>query len=292
MIDVVIPAYAEPVDLVEMKNHLKVDLSETDDDALIRSQIVAARDLIQKSTGSNSSRQQVMAATTFDLTLVDWWTPWWVEYPSEHAWNDNAWFNRAGYSAILLPCIPLLSVTSITYVDANGATQTLSPSNYSVNLAEGKIYLAYNQTWPTLRYGWNDRITVRFVAGMAAPFTADKTADTITVSGRSFTVGDRVRVVNSGGALPLPLKVNTDYFVLAAGLSLTSGGPLVDITDVGSGTQFIGGDLVGFETLRAAMKLLVGFWYENRSAVDTGRQAVGATVLPFAVEALVATVHA
>ena len=94
--------------------------------------------------------------------------------------------------------------------------------------------------------------------------------------------------MNSGGALPTGLSALTDYFVrdYTAGtfkLALTSGGTAVDITGVGTGTHYISADLTSFETLRSAMKLVVGHWYMQREAVVAGTQSV----LPMAVDALV-----
>jgi uncharacterized phiE125 gp8 family phage protein len=45
---------------------------------------------------------------------------------------------------------PIQSVESITYVDVNGATQTLDPSIYLVDVATepGRIYLAPGKIWP------------------------------------------------------------------------------------------------------------------------------------------------
>lgn len=59
---------------------------------------------------------------------------------------------------------PLQSVTSITYVDTNGATQTLATSIYKVDTVEGKVRRAYNQSWPSVR-GQANAIVITFVAG-------------------------------------------------------------------------------------------------------------------------------
>lgn len=276
----VIPPYAEPVHYVDMKNHLKASTDITDDDALIASQIVAARDKTETETGTNCSRNKVMLATTFDFGLSTF--PW---------WSEDLYVRLYNAPPIGLPRVPVVSITSITYVDNAGVTQTLSSSLYSiVDAARGIIALNYNEAWPSVRFQPN-AVMIRFVAGMAAPFTAVATTDILSVLGRSFTVADRVRLLNSGGSLPGGLMADTDYFVIAGPkLSLTSGGSAVDITSVGSGTHFIATDLAGFETLRNAIKVLVGHWYMNREAVlVTGANPL---VLPLAFEALVASQHA
>lgn len=70
---------------------------------------------------------------------------------------------------IRVPYPPLVSVTSITYVDSAGNTQTLSASSYGVDVQRepGRIYLAYAQVWPTIR-DIQAAVTVRYVAGYAS----------------------------------------------------------------------------------------------------------------------------
>lgn len=65
---------------------------------------------------------------------------------------------------LLLP--PLQSVTSITYVDEDGATQTLPTDQYQVDAVSepARIVPAYNVTWPATRKQPN-AVIVRFVAG-------------------------------------------------------------------------------------------------------------------------------
>ncbi|QNN24339.1 hypothetical protein HED60_19365 [Planctomycetales bacterium ZRK34] len=74
---------------------------------------------------------------------------------------------------ITLPRSPVVSVTSITYVDTNGNTQTLSSSLYTVDTAAkpGKIYKAYNATYPSIR-SQHDAVTVRFTAGYGTTTSA------------------------------------------------------------------------------------------------------------------------
>jgi uncharacterized phiE125 gp8 family phage protein len=67
-----------------------------------------------------------------------------------------------------LPFAPVASVSSVTYVDIAGATQTLSASVYEAR-ADGlsaSIVLKSGQAWPTIQTG--SRITVTAVVGTAA----------------------------------------------------------------------------------------------------------------------------
>ena len=63
---------------------------------------------------------------------------------------------------------PVASVTSITYLDTNGASQTLSPSLYQTDLNHdpARIKPAYNESWPSTRNQFN-AVTLNYVAGFA-----------------------------------------------------------------------------------------------------------------------------
>jgi uncharacterized phiE125 gp8 family phage protein len=72
-------------------------------------------------------------------------------------------------AVIYLPKSPVQSVTSITYVDENGATQTLASDQYRTDLVSepARITPAYDVTWPTIRNVTN-AVTVTYVAGYGA----------------------------------------------------------------------------------------------------------------------------
>lgn len=71
-----------------------------------------------------------------------------------------------GGDSIDLPLPPLQSVTSVTYVDSDGATQTLATSVYGVDTASepGAVHLKYGQSWPQTRAQRN-AVVIRFTAG-------------------------------------------------------------------------------------------------------------------------------
>ena len=75
-------------------------------------------------------------------------------------------FDQFPCDVIEIPIWPLASISSIVYVDTNGATQTWAAANYIVNTANkpGRVTLAYNIAWPSARLQEN-AITVTFVAG-------------------------------------------------------------------------------------------------------------------------------
>jgi uncharacterized phiE125 gp8 family phage protein len=237
----------EPIHLAEAKLHLKID--ETLDDQGIRDRISAAR---QHAENSWAAGWQLVTAT-YDLQFDC--------------------FPHYSY-AIELPWPPLQSVVSITYIDTAGVTQTLDPSKYIVDAPTdwpGRIAIAYGQSWPSTRQIIN-AVTIRFIAGFATPFIADATTNTFAALGRIFTNNDVVRLSNSGGILPTPLIIDTDYHVISASgaafqLSLTQGGAAIDITNIGSGTHFLGN--VPREILQGILIDTTDF-EENREATVIG----------------------
>lgn len=137
---VVEPA-VEPVTLADATVHLRIP--DTREDSRLPDILASVRQEAESLCG----RQFITA--TFDLTLDAF--PAWIDVPKP----------------------PLQSVTSITYVDTAGATQTLATSAYTVDTkhARARIVPAYGTVWPTVRDQIN-AVTVRFVAGYGNAGTA------------------------------------------------------------------------------------------------------------------------
>jgi len=123
-----------PVSLVEAKQHMNVSIS--DDDGYINN-------LIRAVTNSTEIYlQRALITQTLDVL-----------------------FDRFE-ACIEIPKAPLQSVTSVTYIDSGGDTQTLATSVYDVdiNADPGIIRLAYGQSWPSVRLQAN-AVTIRIIAG-------------------------------------------------------------------------------------------------------------------------------
>lgn len=128
----------EPLSLGDAKEHLRVDY--TDDDDLISGLVTAARQHVEE--------------TTARALITQTWTLKLDSFPPD---------------TILLPRPPLQSVTSITYLDSDGNSQTLSSDLYDVHTGDvpGRVTRGYNDTWPLTR-GIPNAVTVTFVAGYGA----------------------------------------------------------------------------------------------------------------------------
>lgn len=132
------------ISLGEAKDHLRETSAEQD--GLIVGFIQSAQEFVE-----NATHRKLMTQT-LDYTIDEGW-------PCEIV---------RGYDRqrIELPVLPVASVTSITYVDGNGATQTLSSSLYTLSKDGPVAYIepSYGSSWPTVRCQ-PAAITVRFVAG-------------------------------------------------------------------------------------------------------------------------------
>lgn len=134
---VVVPA-EEPITLAEAKLHLRVTSSA--EDALLTDLIQAAREYCEMVS------KRSFVTRTYDLALDA--------------------FPCCGY--IKLPAPPVQSITSVTYVDSTGATQTMSSDDYYLANPEGNLVLGYGKSWPSAILRPQNAITVRYVAGYGA----------------------------------------------------------------------------------------------------------------------------
>jgi len=127
---------SEPLTLAEAKAHLRA--VETDDeDAYITALIVAARQ------GAERFGRSLMPQT-LELAL-DAFTP-----------------------VIKLPRPPLISITSVKYLDESGVLQTMDADDYLLNTHDEPAQLqpAYGTSWPATR-SQSNAVLIRYQAGYA-----------------------------------------------------------------------------------------------------------------------------
>jgi uncharacterized phiE125 gp8 family phage protein len=159
----VTPPTAEPLLLQEAKDHLRVD--SDDENAEIARLIQAAR------VDAEGFLNRRIARATLRLKLDQF--P--GAYRSGYCRDGLTPWIRSGVDAIRPPSPPLVSVTSITYVDTNGDTQTLDADAYRVDSDSepGRITPAYGTCWPATRCETN-AVTITYIAGYAT--TAEELA--------------------------------------------------------------------------------------------------------------------
>jgi len=131
----------EQITLEEARLHLRLDATGSPpthpDDDLVDALITAARESAQIYTGV------AIASQTYQLALD--------AFPA---------------ADIQLDVWPVSSITSITYVDQNGATQTLASTEYGLDEYNrpSHIHLKYQKAWPSTRAQPN-AVLITFVAG-------------------------------------------------------------------------------------------------------------------------------
>ena len=130
-LEIVTAPASEPITISDVKCHARVDTE--DEDLLISQMIKAARISLER------IMNRTFVNTTFDYFLD--------HFPA----------------VILLPRAPLNSVTSITYLDSNGDSQTLASTEYSTDLKSepGRIIPAPTKSWPTTEANQLNTVTVR-----------------------------------------------------------------------------------------------------------------------------------
>ena len=132
---IVTPPAVEPVTVDEVLEHSRID--QDSENAYFDTRIPSAREAAEART------QSVIITQTWDDSFDGFW---WSELP--------------------LAKQPVQSITSVTYTDTNGDTQTLADTVYELGETHGwsVVRLKYEQVWPVAR-NHPDSITVRYVAG-------------------------------------------------------------------------------------------------------------------------------
>jgi len=134
----------EPVTNTELKDHLRLDQTTfAEQQSLLDNLIKVARAWVEDVTN-----RQLLQGT---------WTLYLDEFPG------------SADTPIRLIKVPVVSVTSVKYLDTDGTQQTWAASKYRVDKESepGRIYPAYGEVWPTAR-DISNAVEVAFVAGYAS----------------------------------------------------------------------------------------------------------------------------
>lgn len=125
----------EPISLSEAKDHLRID--GTDEDTYLATVITAARKYCEQYCN------RVFITQT------------WLQYPTDFS------------DGMKLSVNPVQSVSSITYYDVDGTSQTLNSSQYQVDLKDTvcRIYEAVGVDFPDVQDEKINPITITYVCG-------------------------------------------------------------------------------------------------------------------------------
>lgn len=132
-------ATEEPVDPGELT--MRARISTSSEGSMLTDMLAEARDAAELHTGSRFITQT--------------WT---------------AYYDRFADLVHGLPFAPVVSITSLTYVDTDGDTQTVASSVYELGpkYGIGRVRLKYDQVWPTDVRLHEDVVIVKAVYGYGA----------------------------------------------------------------------------------------------------------------------------
>lgn len=158
----------EPVTVEEAKSHIRLEITDDDaallvEEAKIASLITASRQLCEgwfsRSLITTSLRLMMPGFGGFGGSFGG--------YGSRFRWVGDIpeRYLAAPGAPIKLPWADVIAVSSLTYLDVNGDTQTLNPANYQVVTgAPSRIWPIYGTSWPSSR--WQaDSVVIDFTAG-------------------------------------------------------------------------------------------------------------------------------
>lgn len=163
---------AEPITVQEVKTFL--NLTANDHDALIEMLIKATREWSEKTTGRAMLSQTVKQ--------------YWDEWPTD-TWGGT-W--ELGVN-------PVSSVTSIQYIDTNGATQTWAASNYTADTKSriARIVPTDTAEYPDLDDAPN-AVIVTYVAGVSTVASVPATVKTAMLQKIAFLYENREDIKING----------------------------------------------------------------------------------------------
>ena len=132
----------EPLTTAQAKTHCEIPQADNNHDAYIDTLIQAAREAFELRTN------RALINRTLTLTLD---------------------YFPIGNVPLYLPQSPVSSVTSISYLDPDGNSQTWATSNYMLasNTDPARVLLKYFKIWP-ITYYQAQAVTVVYVAGYGA----------------------------------------------------------------------------------------------------------------------------
>lgn len=146
----VTPNGGKVVDDTIAKLHCSVD--SNDDIALLQLYRDAAEDNIAKYL------KRALLLSTWDYSLDG--------FPCEQSPYGYDYVRRG---EIVPPLMPFIGVTSLKYIDADGTEQTISSSDYIVDVGvkPGRVIPSASFSWPVVQTNRPNSVVLRFTAGWA-----------------------------------------------------------------------------------------------------------------------------
>lgn len=174
------PAY-EPVTVAEAREWCRIGSGITEHDWVLNLLIIAMREYAESLTG------RAFARRTLKLTTD--------EFATDAKWRY----------AFYLPFPPLSSVSSLVYIDGDGAEQTMDAADYDVHTycEPGLLVPSYQTSWPSLRAVPN-AVQITYVAGYAGPSLIPRAVRTWMQARISTLFEQREQIVVGMSVSPIP----------------------------------------------------------------------------------------
>ena len=219
-VTLIMPPTVDPLTAADVKARLGYGAEVSD--TLASALVAAAR---QQLDGYGGWLGRALNTQTWQMTL-----PGFYDGKRDRYWFDNRNSLTTNDSKLRIPVPPLQSITSITYVDSNGATQTLASNAYRIIRGStfATIVPIYGTNWPATQVQ-EDAVTITFIAGYGSQPTdvpePIRTAITLQVSHLKALTAQNIfisldRVEGVGEQRFIVGKGSTDV-ISAAVLSLT-----------------------------------------------------------------------
>lgn len=165
----------EPVSLDEARRHLRIDDDITEDDDDIRMAITAARERAEHLT------ERSLMSHEWELTLDEF------------------------IPIIELPKPPIVTVSSVKFLDSDGVEQILPGNAYIVDRDSepGRLVPAYGKCWPNTRRQIN-AVRVRYSTGYGSPAAIPQAVKSWMLLRIGLLYKHRESVVTGVSIAPLP----------------------------------------------------------------------------------------
>ena len=117
------------------------------------------------------------------------------------------------FAPLVLPCPPLISIESVTYLDGAGVLQTITANGYEA--FGNQVDPVFGSSWPSARWG-RETVRIRYKAGYVVDPTADPLVPALPFDIRAallLMVGDlysnRETTVDARAAAAVPIPMST-----------------------------------------------------------------------------------
>lgn len=283
---VVAPPSLDPVSIVDARAHSRQSFS-IDDSVIagyIRSATLACENIMRRA----------LMPQSWQLTLQHW--------PGRDYLNARQFVapeEYAKYNRIELPLPPLISITSFTYTDTQGNVYPMTAGygsaegNYTLDLSTepGRIMLPYSGSWPTTILLPGSPIQIVYLCGypvFSGTINVNGSTGIATLASGTFDprlAGTWVTITPAASTPSAAASYNVLTVIDPTHIQLvppSNGAVLSNLT-----AATYSGNAVPM-SIRHAILLLVGHFYDNRETIVVGRSASIATEVPFTLDALLA----